>query len=159
MTIDLESLYHAYGPLIQRRCLKILKREDAAYDALQDVFLSLLSHPQHFLQAQSPVSYLFAMSTNRCLNILKRNKKVVYSQDILDLHSTKSTEDEILTKLFVEKLFQSGNDRQRMIYYLRFVENHTLDEVAEIMELSLSGVRKILRNFQEKARTFKETGL
>ena len=42
MAIDVENLYTRYGPMVLRRCRAMLRQEDEAADAMQDVFVRLL---------------------------------------------------------------------------------------------------------------------
>jgi DNA-directed RNA polymerase specialized sigma24 family protein len=45
--INVEALYRKYAPMVLRRCRSILRDEDAAQDAMQDVFVQLLRrYPQ-----------------------------------------------------------------------------------------------------------------
>jgi DNA-directed RNA polymerase specialized sigma24 family protein len=39
MSLDVESLYVTYGPMIVRRCSRLLGDEEAALDAMQETFV------------------------------------------------------------------------------------------------------------------------
>ena len=52
---DIETLYTTYGPMVLRRCRQLLRDEDLALDAMQDVFVRVLRHPK-YAQAQYPFS-------------------------------------------------------------------------------------------------------
>jgi RNA polymerase sigma-70 factor (ECF subfamily) len=68
--VDVEDFYRRYGPMVQRRCRQLLKDEEAAMDAAQEVFVKVLVH-QERLGAQAPSSLLYRIATNTCLNRLR----------------------------------------------------------------------------------------
>ena len=41
--MDVDTLYRRYGPMVMRRCRQLLRDEDQALDATQDVFVRLLT--------------------------------------------------------------------------------------------------------------------
>ncbi len=57
MAIDIESFYRKYGPMVLRRCRSILKDEESALDAMQDVFVKILKKEKE-LTGDSPSSLL-----------------------------------------------------------------------------------------------------
>ena len=74
MPIDVEAYYRRYGPLVIRRCRHLLKNEDLALEAAQDVFVQLL-RKEDLLTDKSPSGLLMRMATNVCLNILRSRKR------------------------------------------------------------------------------------
>ncbi len=40
--MNVEFLYRKYGPMVLRRCRRLLRDEDLALDAMQDVFVRVL---------------------------------------------------------------------------------------------------------------------
>ena len=46
MAIDVEAAYRRYGPMVLRRCRQMLRDEQQATDAMQDVFVQLLDIPR-----------------------------------------------------------------------------------------------------------------
>lgn len=66
----LEQLYRDHAPAVLRRARQILQNEDAARDALQDIFLALASHMTFELRA-STTGWFYTRTTNYCLNRLR----------------------------------------------------------------------------------------
>ena len=84
MEIDVEEYYNRYAPMVMRRCRSILKDEDLAYDAMQEVFMKLVEKKSK-LKGDYPSSLLYTMATNYCLNVLKsRNREVCFSGEIFE---------------------------------------------------------------------------
>ena len=65
--IDVEALYRRYGPMVLRRCRRLLRDEDDALEVAQEVFVSLVKNRQR-LADRFPSALLFRMATNLSLN-------------------------------------------------------------------------------------------
>ena len=74
MALDVEGTYLRYGPLVLRRCRKLLRHDAKAQDAMQDVFVSLLRHEAR-LDDAALSALLLRMATNVCLNKLRGDKR------------------------------------------------------------------------------------
>jgi RNA polymerase sigma factor (sigma-70 family) len=74
VSVDIESFYERYGPMVLRRCRALLRNDAKAQDALQDVFVALLRH-QERLQDQAPSALLLRVATNVCLNRLRTERR------------------------------------------------------------------------------------
>jgi RNA polymerase sigma-70 factor (ECF subfamily) len=161
MEIDVEEYYKKYGPLVLRRCRFILKDEDLAYDAMQDVFVNLLKNANR-LKGDYPSSLLYKIATNVCLNMIRSRKKesVNSGADILDtIASYDDSEDRIFAEDLLDKIFSREKATTREIAVMHYVDNMTLEETAREAGLSVSGVRKRLRLLKEKAQIFRESSL
>ena len=79
MKIDVEAWYRKYGAMVLRRCRKLLKDEQLAVQAMQDVFVKLLDY-QARLKDEYPSSLLYRMATNTCLNIIRDEKKEIHPE-------------------------------------------------------------------------------
>jgi RNA polymerase sigma-70 factor, ECF subfamily len=147
MAVNVEDFYRKYGPMVLRRCRSILKDEEAALDAMQDVFVKILKKERE-LTSDSPSSLLYITATNVCLNILKSRKRRPETVDnsILDIISGRDyPEEKVMAKIFLEKLFKNEKISTRTIAMLHYVDGFTLEETAEQVGMSVSGIRKRLR--------------
>ena len=82
--MDIDQLYRQYGPMVMRRCRQLLRDEDQALDATQDVFVRLIERRDH-LRADYPSSLLYRIATNICLNRIRdaKNRKTSTDQKLL----------------------------------------------------------------------------
>src|ERR1043165_7046390 len=60
--------------MVLRRCRKLLGDDQAARDAMHDVFVQVLSHAEQ-LDDRAPSSLLFRIATNVCLNRIRGRKR------------------------------------------------------------------------------------
>jgi len=172
MEIDIEHCYKNYAPMVFRRCISILKNEDEALDAAQDVFVSLIRSKKS-LHGTYLSSLLYTIATNICLNRLKREKmqsskeqSVFYGLSSSEAGSFESdsvvgsfesgsidpqfnrVEDEML----MDAIFRNESETTRTICFMYHRDNMTLKEIGEVMGLSISGVRKKLIAFNARAK-------
>ena len=81
---NIEEYYTRYGPMVLRRCRQLLRDEDRALDAMQDVFTKVLMRKDR-LKDRYPSSLLFRIATNVCLNMIRDRKSHldINKEDIL----------------------------------------------------------------------------
>lgn len=145
--LDVEDLAERYGPMVLRRCRKLLRDEDEAMDATQDVFVKLLEHRQE-LQARYPSSLLYRIATNLCLNRIRDRKRRSTTSDdelLVQIASAETVGGGVEARLMLDRLFGRHPVSSRTIALLHYLDGLTLEQVAEIVGLSVSGVRKRLR--------------
>lgn len=150
--IDVESLYRRYGPMVLHRCRAILADEDAAQDAMQDVFVLLLRKRDQ-LVGQYPSSLLYRMATNRCLNVLRsaRRRRDTPDEDLLSrIQAPGSLEEQIEGRDLVERLFDGERESTRLMVTLHHRDGMTLRDTAAAVGMSESGVRKRMRTLRTK---------
>jgi len=158
MAINVEDFYRKYGPMVLRRCRSILKDEEASLDAMQDVFVKILKKEKD-LNSESPSSLLYITATNVCLNILRSRDRKPEAADnsILDIIAgTDDPEERVVAKLFIERIFKNEKISTRTIAMLHYVDGFTLEETAEQVGMSVSGIRKRLRVLRKNGLELKE---
>lgn len=79
----IRSIYEKYFTRFTLFAKSILKDEDEAKDVVQTVFSQLWLNKLEFDNIDRLKSYLYFSVKNRCLNILKKNKKYCDLQDVL----------------------------------------------------------------------------
>jgi RNA polymerase sigma-70 factor (ECF subfamily) len=146
-TSHIEEYYKHYGPMVLRRCRFLLRDEEQALDAMQDVFVRLLARREN-LRHQFPSSLLFRIATNVCLNMLRAGRKTpLNARDDLLMQIASFDEHE---KRFMFVHQQKSSSRE--IAVMRFLYGMTLEEVAAETGFSVSGVRKRIRQLQQQCR-------
>lgn len=148
--MDVEELYQRYGPMVMRRCRQLLKEENEALDATQDVFVQILKRRDR-LEMTHPSSLLYRIATNLCLNRIRdRQRRATMPGDgflervaVLD-----DTEPRLEARSVLERLFGRHQESTRTMAVLHFQDGMTLEEVAGEVGMSVSGVRKRLRGLR-----------
>ena len=161
MSIDIAAWYTQYGPMVIRRCRRILSAEEDVLDAVHDVFVSLLQNEPK-LHGGFPSSLLYTIATNVCLNRLRKKKwekpedfsaegerRLVYFDEGFA---------QVEAELLLEDILKDESEMNRAISFMYHADGMTLKEVGEATGLSISGVRKRLEAFRQRARLKLRTG-
>ncbi len=154
--MDVEILYQKYGPMVLRRCRRLLRDEDRAMDAMQDVFVRVLQRGDH-LKAIYPSSLLYRIATNVCLNRIRDQRLDLPGDEVLmHIAGMEDPEPRLDARAMLDRLFARHRDSTRTIAVLHFVDGLTLAEVAQEVGMSVSGVRKRLRGLRESLEKLEE---
>lgn len=148
--LDVESLSHRYGAMVLRRCRRLLRDEDEALDACQDVFVRLLVSRRRLNEAY-PSSLLYRIATNVCLNRIRDRARRPESPDeelLAAIASAESPGAASDARMLLDRLFGRHKESSRTIAVLHYVDGLTLDEVARQTGMSVSGVRLRLRKLR-----------
>jgi RNA polymerase sigma-70 factor, ECF subfamily len=150
--VDSQSYYSTYGPMVLRRCRKLLGDEHAARDAMHDVFVQVLSRSDELVD-QAPSSLLFRIATNVCLNRLRTRKRRPEDGDpdlLADIAARTDPAARSAARSVLDNLFRHEPDNTALIAVLHLHDKMTLEEVAAEVGMSVSGVRKRLAKLREK---------
>jgi RNA polymerase sigma-70 factor (ECF subfamily) len=158
--IDIEALYVRYGPMVLRRCRKLLGDEQAAYDAAQEVFLKVIARRGR-LKGDYPSALLFRIATNACLNRLREDRRHEPRQHpslFPELILAPAHEAAFSAGSLLDHIFKNEGDDARQIAVLYFVDGMTLQEIGAALELSTSGVHKRLDRLRRRIRSMGGSG-
>jgi len=151
---DAEELYRKYLPMVLRRCLKMLGDAESAADAAQEVFVKMFEKRKN-LTAEYPSSLLWTMATNHCLNVLRsraRRLEADYGESLLEkIACSTDLEAEAAGRSVLREIFGRHPRSSRVIAALHLVDGMTLEETAQEVGMSVSGVRKRLRALRASA--------
>ena len=148
--MDVDELYRRYGPMAIRRCRQLLRDEDQALDAAQDVFVRLIERRDR-LRDDYPSSLLYRMATNLCLNRIRdaKRRKTTADRDLLEqIADSEDAEGRIEARSVLARLFGRQRESTRTMAVLHYIDGMTLEEVAAEVGMSVSGVRKRLRGLR-----------
>lgn len=150
--LDIAALYHRYGPMVLRRCRHLMKNEEEALDAMQETFVKLMRYRSR-LSEEYPSSLLYRIATNICLNLI-RDRRPQAADDpeepLARIAHYDDHEHRFIASRLLDRLFSDELQGTRQMAVLHYVDGMTLQEVADTVNLSVSGVRKRLRLFRQR---------
>lgn len=150
MAIDVEAAYRRYGPMVLRRCRQMLRDEQQASDAMQDVFVKLLRY-RDTLEDRGMSSLLYRIATNVCLNKIRsraRRPEDAQSELLLRIADAGAQEARSEARSMLDRVLGREPVSTTTIAVLHLHDGMTLQEVADTVGLSVSGVRKRLRKLK-----------
>ncbi len=129
------NMYEAYAKAVYGVCLLYLKNKDDAEEAAGEAFIRLMESKPEFKNDSHAKAYLIKTSVNICKNLLKSGwrKNVVHDEDVL-MYMTTSEERGIMEEIL------SLPPKYRVTLYMHYYQGYTAQEIADIMNISLSAV-------------------
>lgn len=155
MPVDSHTYYAKYGPMVLRRCKQLLRDDQAARDAMHDVFVQVLTHSRE-LDDRAGSSLLFRIATNICLNKLRAHRRRPEDADpdlVAEIAEATDPAARNAARAMLDTLFHSEPQTTALIAVLHLHDRMTLEETAAEVGMSVSGVRKRLDRLRTKLRT------
>jgi RNA polymerase sigma factor (sigma-70 family) len=144
-----KRLYEQYGFLIHRTCLRILGSEDDAKDAVQAVFLKLLSQYASIRNTEKVVPWIFNSAKNHCFNLLRYNKKFMGSPESDETPSIDGFDEKISARELIRLVFQNHGKKVRDAVYYTYVEQFDQREIQKLTGQSPATIRRNLKRFKD----------
>ena len=149
-------LYKRYAHLVLGLCIKYLKEEDEAKDAVMQIFEKLMSDLlKHEIQYFK--SWLYIFSKNHCLMIIRSRQSRLKKEMDLKLHASSFMEtgtgehlqsheakEEELNAL--EKAMEGLNEEQKICIQLFYLKEKSYQEVAQITGYTMNEVKSFIQN-------------
>lgn len=154
---EIQGLYEKYGAALYRRAASIVKNDQAAAEILQDVFVAVIKNADSFRGEASPYTWLYRITTNLCLNYLKKNKREVL--EFNDVGAALCGRPEMgnhtgLPLQDIQKFTKRLDDLSRNIFVYRYLDEMNQEEIADILGISRKTVYLRLEKIEERLRKF-----
>ncbi len=157
---EFAKLVDAYSGPIYRLGLRMLGREQDAEDVLQNTFIQAFTHIAKFEGRSSLSTWLYRIAVNEALMLLRREQPEVSIEA-----ASSDDQDEIAPTLFVDwgalpeeellsaegkkaldKAIQNLPETLRMVFILRDIQDLSIKETAETLDLTETNVKtRLLR--------------
>jgi len=155
---NITSIYNEYLDILYAYALHLGFDDNTAMDAIHDVFYKLCTYNSSLQEIDNLKSYLFRSLRNRLIDINRTNREItspLLAQDDMDefmpFNLKVTIEDEIILKENAEEIRQKIEnvlnrltERQREIVYLRYIQEYSYEEIAEIMQISVLSCRNLV---------------
>lgn len=142
--MNLERIYDQYSEMLFRLSYSMLQSREDAEDVLQDVFVKILSRPFDFNSAEHERAWLVRVTLNRCHDVL-RKKKIRRYTPLEDIVSLPAEEKD----MSVLREVQALPSDKREVVLLRYFEDFSVQEIAEILHITPSAVKMRLARARE----------
>jgi RNA polymerase sigma-70 factor (ECF subfamily) len=149
----IEDLYRRYGAMVLRRARRILGEEEAARDAMQEVFVKVMRERESFRGEASPVTWLYQVTTNLCLNKIRdaARRRALLAENVT--HGEAATPEAAPEdRTAVAAMLASLPEELREIAVYYYVDEMNQDEIADVMKVSRRTVGNRLEEFRVVAK-------
>jgi len=153
---SIAELYRKYGPAVLRRAQVLLRNQAAAEDMLQEVFLRVINNYQQFRGEASPMTWLYRITTNLCLNWLRdhvrRNEILAEHLQSQKTDETQSSESTVILLQLLERL--PAQLKEIAVY--TYIDNMNQDEIAGVIGTSRRTIGNRLDSLQKHLKKLSE---
>ncbi len=143
-----ERLFERFERDIYTLAYRITNSEEDAEDILQSVALKMWEHLKNFRGDSSLWTWLYRITVNESLRVLKSKK---YSVKFQPWHSPKTEKVELV--LAIEDMVRRLPERQRIALVMRDIYNFSMEEIARTLETTPGAVRAILYRARRNLRS------
>lgn len=146
------ELYNRYIPLLYGLCLKYLRDEAQAQDAVMQLFEELLPKVGNY-EIKTFRTWLYRVAKNHCLQLLRKENKeilldytinVVESDEFLHLLCEEESTEEQLNAL--HRCLEKLPEAQRISILHFFIEEQSYADIVEQTGYSLNNVKSYIQN-------------
>ena len=147
----LAELYLRYADLVYGVCMKYLEDQEAAKDAVMNIYQELVEKAQNHT-IDNFKSWLYVVAKNHCLMELRKNKKmpvvtfegqIMQSEDFSHLENVMEKEQQ-LNKL--EQCIESLSNEQKQTVKLFYLQNKCYNEITTVTGFDWNKVRSLVQN-------------
>lgn len=154
-TEEFTELYLPLRGALYRVAFFILESEDDAMDAVQDLYLKLLSSPDALETVRNPKAYCITLMRNICLDRVRKASRRPET-DEMEAVSDESPADERMSdrqriKDICQKL-SSLPERERTVLRMKVFEDLSYDEIQKRTGIGYLSLRVLLSNARRKLR-------
>lgn len=159
-----DVLYSRYSSKIFGKCLSILKDEEKAEDATQEIFVKILLNLSKFGGKSKFSTWIYSITYNFCIDSIRKKKKdkSVLVDDLTNEHDTADdgVEDRFIMEMNVKRLkviLDKIPITDKAILLMKYQDEMSIKEISEILGKSESAIKmKIKRAKQKFKKTHKE---
>jgi RNA polymerase sigma-70 factor (ECF subfamily) len=138
------ELVERYSPKLRYFVRKLLASADGADDAMQDIWLDVFRHLPRLNDPQAFVAWLYRVARDRAYGRIRKTRRYEQLLDestvaevVADEADDFSAEDAAQIHAALDRL----PDEQREVLVLRFLEDMSYDQIAQVVGCQLGTVR------------------
>jgi RNA polymerase sigma-70 factor (ECF subfamily) len=143
---EFAMLYDTYHPMVYRTAFRVTGNASDAEDVMQTVFVRLMKRDTS--EMQQPESYLRRAAVNASIDLIRERQKAA-AVPIDEAAPPACTELRELRDS-LRKAIAKLDDRQALLFSLRYFEGHTNQEIAKMMGMSQIHVAVVLHRIKAK---------
>ena len=162
----LETIYNREVDYLYNYSLRLTKDTDLIQDSIQDLFIEIWNKRSSVGGTDSIRPYLITSIRRKIISSLKKLSKS--SQEViedLDFRSDEAIESEIIKeetateqKQSISKAMAQLSSRQREAIYHKYYNNHSYEEICQIMDINYQSVRNLISQGIKKMKGFVDSG-
>lgn len=149
---EFKNIITAFQPRLHAFANSILRDEFASEDIVQDVFCFVWENRSKLNSINNIEAYIVHILKCRCIDYLRKHKKEVVEEEILNLDYSEIKEDseERYNKLL--ELISQLPENQQQLLHQKYFKNKKIKEISQEIGLSEGNIRTSLSRAYSKLR-------
>jgi RNA polymerase sigma-70 factor (ECF subfamily) len=146
----LTEMYERLQPVLYRKCLSMLKDDEAARDAAQEIFVKLSRSAENLRDTTAEEAWAVKAAHHHCLNVMRANGRRDAREDVTSPEDL-VTRSPVTARQMGRAVLNRLSQQSQKVAVGRFVEGKELSELAEESGLSTRTVSRKLKGAVDKA--------
>lgn len=154
-TEEFTELYLPLRGALYRVAFFILESEDDAMDAVQDLYLKLLSSPDALETVRNPKAYCITLMRNICLDRVRKASRRPETEEMEAVSDESPADERMSDRQRIKDICQqlsSLPERERTVLRMKVFEDLSYDEIQKRTGIGYLGLRVLLSNARRKLR-------
>jgi RNA polymerase sigma factor (sigma-70 family) len=153
-------LVRTYQQRVYWHVRKMVIDHDDADDVTQEVFIKIHRHLDGFREDSQLFTWIYRIATNECLSFLdkKRRRFFLPIGDLAGELTSKLSSGEHINgdeiQLRLQKAILKLPDKQRLVFNMKYFEDLTYEEIAQITETSVGALKASYHHAVKKLEEF-----
>lgn len=154
-----EEIFTAHKDKVYTLCYRYLQQEQEAEDAVQEIFVKIFKKKDSFRAEAQMSTWIYRISMNHCLDVLKSKKRkerinhlinrLPFMENITETNKTENKLEDKEAFERIQKLILQLPENQINVLVLNRLEGISIEEVAQIMNISYKAVESLLQRAKQ----------
>lgn len=150
------DIIHAYKTPLYATILRMTNNQQLAQDLVQEAFIKIYEQLANYKEG-SFKSWLYRVAINHCIDELRKKHYQFKNEPLQEGQLVETTHPEVIylkkeSERQLEQLLNELPEQERMILLLRYSNELSYEQIAELLKISLSDVRNKLHRSKKKMR-------
>ncbi len=157
-----ELLYERYFDKLVWFARTFLNNEQLAEDTVQEIFIKIITNPSHFDTEKRFSTWVYTSVGNSSKNVLRnqKNQERLHNEKFQEAaYDNVPNDDKLFLKKHIADILMQLNEKEQMIFKLRFEQDLPIKEIAEILAIPegsvKSGIYYMLKKMSLQLKEFR----
>lgn len=161
------DFYNNYADLLYNYGMKITPNDELVHESIQMLFVNIYERRRTLSFPISMRAYLFSSLKRLLIRAENRNKKFMsldYAENVSqDFKFEPNVETQLICKqyeeeftYYIQSLLELLSPRQKDAIFLKYFNNHTNKEIADILDISPQAAKNLIYTAIYKMRKYKK---
>jgi RNA polymerase sigma-70 factor (ECF subfamily) len=153
------QLYRKYANKVYGKCLSILKNDDEARDAVQDIFVKIMLNMGGFGEKSQFSTWIYSITYNYCIDTIRKRKKekTLFSDELENTKDVADEEvpDEYLLEMDVKQLktvLEMLPAGDRAVLLMKYQDDMSIKDIADGLNKTESAIKMKIKRAKHKAQ-------